>query len=187
MARVRGISLIELSIVVAILGVIALVVLPNLTASSVQRLDLASQRVVDALRFARSEALRTGQLTGVVVDTGNTLGVFKDLAVFVPDPSGSPFALDRFVDHPLSGHPYDQRLETSVGGPGVAFSGPAKPFTYDGITDGRDYVFFDATGAPVWLEDGNRFRLVGGTLDLALGRLKQRITVEPVTGKVQLQ
>jgi len=187
MGRERGISLIELSVVVAILGVIALIVMPNLSASSIQRLELSTQRVVDALQFARSEALRTGELTGVLIDVDDTVAIAKDIAVFVPDTSASPFALDRFVTHPLSKQPYDQWLETAVGGSGVAFSGGVQSFEYDGLTGARNYVFFDANGAPVWLEDGKRYRLVAGSIYLALGTLGRQITIESVTGKVQVQ
>jgi hypothetical protein len=47
------------------LGVIARVVIPNLSVSDEAKLDVAAEEVASALRFARSEAMRTGLVHGV--------------------------------------------------------------------------------------------------------------------------
>ena len=57
--RSRGVTLPELLIVLTILGVAAAVAIPSLSSSNPQTLDLAAEEFANAMRFARSEALRT--------------------------------------------------------------------------------------------------------------------------------
>ena len=45
----------------------ALVVIPDSSPGSQQKLDLAAQQIAQALRFAHAEALRTGEHHGVTI------------------------------------------------------------------------------------------------------------------------
>ena len=58
----RGLSLIELTAVIAILGIIALAVLPSFSSTDQYKLELAAQKIAEALRYARSASLRSGVL-----------------------------------------------------------------------------------------------------------------------------
>ena len=75
MARGPGYSLAEVMIVLAVLSVVALVAIPIATPSADVRLDAAAQEVINALRFARIEALRTGTFYGAdfSVDPATTI------------------------------------------------------------------------------------------------------------------
>ena len=74
----HGFSLMELAVVVAILGIVAAVAMPNLAATDVQIVELAAAGVADAIRFARSEAIRSGTPHGVNTDAaGNRIRVYS--------------------------------------------------------------------------------------------------------------
>lgn len=60
-------SLLELSIVVLIMGIMTLVMIPDSSPTSQQKLDLVANHIAQALRFARSEALRTSEHHGVTI------------------------------------------------------------------------------------------------------------------------
>lgn len=187
MKRARGVSLIELAVTVAVIGIIAIVVVPQYSASNPSQLELATTRITDILRYTRSEAMRTGGLRGVAIDTGNGLGTVKDVAAFVPDIAQSPFGIDRFLVHPLSKQDYDLTLSPSGGNTSIQFADVTAPFVFDGIAGEKAYIFFDANGAPVWLEDGATHRLTNGALTLALDSFRVTVVVQPVTGLVTVQ
>ena len=65
--RCAGFTLAELLAVVAILAVIAGIVIPNLAFNDDNQLTVAAGETGNALRLARSEAVRSGR--SVLVDT----------------------------------------------------------------------------------------------------------------------
>ena len=56
LTRRAGFTLTEMLVVVAILAAVAAVALPLLTAPDRERVELAAEQLVQALRYARSEA-----------------------------------------------------------------------------------------------------------------------------------
>jgi prepilin-type N-terminal cleavage/methylation domain-containing protein len=67
--RSTGFSLIELLIVIVILGVVAKAAIPIFSSSSEeQKLDQAASEIIQALRYARSEAMRQGTCIEVNVE-----------------------------------------------------------------------------------------------------------------------
>ncbi len=70
-----GFSLLEILVVVVILGVVATVTLPLLSANNPQKLNVAAEETANTLRFALSEAKRTNGY--VLVDGKNSAGHLK--------------------------------------------------------------------------------------------------------------
>ncbi|MEM7219656.1 MAG: type II secretion system protein [Pseudomonadota bacterium] len=80
-----GFTLVELLVVVFTIGILAVVVRPELSASKPYALDRAVRALHSALTYARAQAALTGDLHGVQIDTGTrTLDVIK-----LPDSAGT--------------------------------------------------------------------------------------------------
>lgn len=184
--REAGISLIEISLVVAILGISALTVIPNFSASDPQRLSLAANRVAEALRFARNESIRTGQAHGVLLDADNS-SAGRDISVYKLNPAAGPKDLTYLLYHPVSRQPYDLSMDEASPAAGVTLSSAGKPFHFDGVSGPRSYLHFDPAGRPVRVTSGSTSRMTGGDVQLTYGGQTQTVSVSPVTGRVQLQ
>ena len=108
--RSAGFTLAEILVVVAILAVIAGVALPLLSSQDSKKLEVAAQETGNALRFAVSEARRTG--SPVLVDAKTSSGHLK---VVKSDATGANLGS---VNDPLTKRALD--IDTA----GSAFSGP---------------------------------------------------------------
>jgi prepilin-type N-terminal cleavage/methylation domain-containing protein len=75
MLRARGFTLPEVLVVAAILGITASAVLPSLTFNEASELSVGASEAGNALRMARSEAIRSGR--SVLVDAGSAAGRIK--------------------------------------------------------------------------------------------------------------
>lgn len=80
----RGFTLVEMLVTVAILAVVAAVAVPLLSSGDSKRLDVAAEETANLLRFAMSEARRTGGY--VLVDGKTTSG---KLAIYNSNASGN--------------------------------------------------------------------------------------------------
>lgn len=69
-AAIRGFSLVELMVVLAIASMVLAVSLPSLLAGSGARVDAAANAVAGELRKARNAALADGRPRAVLVDIG---------------------------------------------------------------------------------------------------------------------
>lgn len=103
-----GFTLVEMLVSIAILGVTAATVIPSLSSNDPQKLGVAAEETANMLRFALSEASRTGSY--VLVD-GTTAGQLK---LYYSDASASSVSA---IDDPLikraaildiSGSPFSQ-------------------------------------------------------------------------------
>lgn len=68
-ARYQGFTLIELLLVLFLIGLIAKVTSPTFSSADGMELEKAESFLLEAFRFARLEAMRTGQTCGVNIDT----------------------------------------------------------------------------------------------------------------------
>lgn len=187
MNQQRGLQLIELLIVVAILGMVALVAMPHLAATDPARLDLAALEVADALRFARAEALRTAQPHGVLIDHDASQATYKDLAVYRVDTAASPFGIAALSYHPVDKQAYDRAVGGAAQGSGLRLDSASAPFAFVSVTGRQQHIHFNAHGAPVLYQSGTPQRLQDGAVILDNGQEQRTVSVAPATGRVTVQ
>ena len=95
--RQVGYTLVEVLVVVVILGVVAAALLATHgSVDAEQTLEAAAAEVAAALRFARSEAIRSGEPHGVEASTSTQL-----VRVYRLDTSASPPVPVYSVRHPV--------------------------------------------------------------------------------------
>ena len=101
-------------IVVAILGLTALVVIPTFSShEDEQKLSLAAAELCDGLRYARNEAIRTGNTFRVTINADNDQFKITDLLAFP----------GQTVIHPVSRTPYNVDFPASRRYSGVDITG----------------------------------------------------------------
>ncbi|HET8699158.1 MAG TPA: GspH/FimT family pseudopilin [Gammaproteobacteria bacterium] len=179
LARFAGFTLTEMLIAAALVAAAAAVAVPMLSAPSPSRVQLAGTELVQALRFARSEAQRTRVPHGVRIDAAT-----ERAQVFRLDMSTAPATRLFTVRHPLHHGLYVLDFPTDPATKGVTIA--TSTLTFAGAcTETRD-VIFDARGWPL-CSNPSTVELTSGTVDLALGGVTRRVTVAGATGRVVLQ
>jgi type II secretion system protein H len=176
--RSHGMTLVELLLVIAILGVAATVAIPNLSSSDPQRLDLAAEEFANAMRFARSEAMRTGEPRGFRQQSSA-----KWIRVFRPDTSTSPWTLNYDVYHPVNKQLYDINLNTH---PFATADSLSPNSVYRGTCNKPGEIYFDSSGIPR-CADPETVLLQRLTMTLALGPHTRTVTLHGITGRVTVQ
>ncbi|MGD9169627.1 MAG: hypothetical protein PVI97_06150 [Candidatus Thiodiazotropha sp.] len=187
MKSLKGVSLVELTIVVAILGITALAMIPGYSATDTTKLDLAVNRVAEALRYARSESMRSGAIHGVLFDIDDTDSSAKDIHAFKADLTISPFGNAGTLFHPLSKQTYDLWLDKGGFSKNVKFLNTANPFSFQGVDQSQKHIFFTAQGIPVYVHEGVLSRFTSGDIQLAYGGQNRAVSIQPTTGRVVLQ
>jgi type II secretion system protein H len=176
--RSHGVTLVELLVVITLLGVIAAVAIPNFSSSKPQTLDLAADEIANAMRFARSEAIRTGEPRGFRQRSGT-----KRIRVFRPDTGTSPWALYYDVYHPLSKQLYDIKLDNH---PFAAADSVSHNRVYRGNCNKPRNVYFNSHGTP-WCADPETVPLEQFDVTLTLGDHTRVVTLHGITGRVTVQ
>lgn len=176
--RSHGVTLVELLVVITILGVVAVVAIPDFSSSNPQTLDLAAEEIANAMRFARSEALRTGEPRGFQQQSGT-----KRIRVFRPDTGTSPWTLNYDVYHPVSKQLYDIELDTH---PFAAVDTLGHKGVYRGTCKTPGNVYFDRNGTPR-CADPETVLLDQFAVILTLGGHSRVITLYSITGRVTVQ
>ena len=178
LARQRGYTLTELVIVVTILGVIAVIAVPATTSGPNKDLDLAAAEFAAAMRFARSESIRTGQPHGFRFLTNQ-----YRIRVFSADASGSPWAWVWDVYHPVDKNLYDHTFPADL-------AGTATPVVhapvYRGTCDRPGAIYFDANGTP-WCLEPETILLESYRLDFYTNAGNAAVVLDGITGRVTVQ
>ena len=140
--RQFGYTLVELSVVVLIMAVVAAAVIRSQTSvDTEQALDAAAEEVAAAFRFARSEAIRTGEPHGVEASSASQL-----VRIYRLDTSVSPPVVEYSVRHPVDKKLY--HLDFS-GDPMLApVSVTSAVFWYSGLVFPTGFVGFNPDGTP---------------------------------------
>ncbi len=185
-SRESGLSILEITLVVSILGITALAIIPHLASTDPYRLEYVAQQVEQALRFARSESIRTGDPHGVLID-GDNSEVGGDISVYRVNPAGTLMDLTYLSYHPISKQPYNLRLNNSDLSRDVRLAAAGNPFVYRGVAGKKKYVHFDSTGMPVRVNKAFVRRLTSGEIVLAYGEQSLTVSVSPITGRVQIK
>jgi prepilin-type N-terminal cleavage/methylation domain-containing protein len=181
--RQAGFSLLELSIVVLILGIMAVVVIPDSAPTNQQKLDLAANQIAQALRFAQGEALRTGEHHGVTISQ-----VTQTITVIKWDLTTDPVSTELVPYHPVSKQSFAFDADQMSLAAGVSIINSSDIFNY--LTIGRRRsLIFDPQGVPVWVlgSDDSIHRLLDGVVQLSNGNNQREVTVAPLTGRVTVQ
>lgn len=175
--RLRGRSLAELLLVITLLGALALVVVPSLTVLGPERVELATADVAGAIRFAQSQARRSGAEHGVLLNTAA-----QRLRVYRIDDSGPSPVVVFDVYHPLDKQLYDLRFATDARYQKVRLDDAS--FIYQGVAGSQQDIGFLASGEPRYLDAGTRRMLVSGSVTLSDGKHQQQLIVMPRTGRI---
>lgn len=173
-----GYSLGELIAVVFALSLAAAIAVPNFVTPEAHELEVAAREFAEALRFARSEALRTGEPHGIHEDAGALR-----IRVHRTDTSATPWSPVYDVVHPVSKRLYDVAL-------------PAHPFAradtvtpdrgFRGTCNDPSFVYFDAAGVP-WCGDPETVLVEHFALAMQRGAHIRTVTLEGITGRVTVE
>ena len=181
-----GFSLLEVTASLFILGIMILIMIPTFSDNDDKKVELAANIIADALRYARSESMRTGDIHGVLIDTNDSEALGRDITVFKADLGQSPFGNQGTLYHPINKQPYDLWLSDNPITRDVKFKNTGKPFSFDGIAKQR-YLFFNPQGQPVYVEDGNLFAYTKGNVRVIFGDHDLKVAIQPTTGKVTVK
>jgi len=174
----RGFSILELMIVVALLGVAAALAIPRLSATQDYELELAAAEFADAIRFARSEAMRTAIPRGFHIQESD-----RRIRVFRPDNLTPPWAAVYDVYHPVSKKLYDIDVDDH---PLASVDNVTTNISHRGVCNFPKLVYFDRNGAP-WCTDPATVLLSQVDITLSLGPLSRVVTLHGISGRVTVQ
>ena len=140
----RGVTLADTLIVVAIMLLFAVIAFPSFTSNDKYQVDLATNEIVSAIRFARSEALRTGDIYGVDIDRTT-----KQITIYKADLASVPVGQEFIAYHPINKNLYDYNLSSDFNLTTVSIANSSEPFLFtDSVR--RKSLLFDANGTPIW-------------------------------------
>ena len=186
--RHQGFTLFELLMLVAITSIAAAVAIPTAAPSAGQRLDAAAQEVIDALRYARIEALRTETFYGADFSVDPATGQ-RRVRVFRGDTAVPPNPVYD-VMHPLDKKLYDRQLASGSATAGVSISAATLYYQSGAATPvARDWAAFDASGTPEYYPDANNYAAYSGpgkvsAVTLTIQGRSVEVLLDPVTGRV---
>jgi prepilin-type N-terminal cleavage/methylation domain-containing protein len=177
-AAQRAYTLTELLAVVVLLGLAATIAMPSPTPGESRKLDLTAVEIANAMRFARSEAMRTGDTMGFHLQWGA-----KRIRVFSIDTDSLPATIEYDVYHPVDRNIYIRQFSQQP----FAFDGNIQNSpSYRGTCNTTSTVYFDAGGTP-WCSNPDDVLLERFDVKLTLGNSSRVVTLNGITGRVTIQ
>ena len=176
--RQYGYTLVELSLVVLILVIMAAAIIPSLMPADIGKLQVAAQEIADAMRFARSETMRLREPHGFQVSYTN-----KQVRVFRPDTGAVPWTRVYDIYHPVSKKLYDIRFDEQLF---AAADSVSTVTEYRGACNTTASAYFDANGIPRCL-DPQTVLLERYDVTLKTGTHELVVSLEPITGQVTIK
>ena len=176
--RELGLSLPELVIVVAILGIVAVVAIPNLSSTDPQKLDLAAEIQAEAMRYARTEAMRRGEPIGF-----RQQNTQQRMRVYSLDTGTSPWTVVYDVYHPISKQLWDIRLDNHYF---AAADDVSTTKLFRGTCNTPANIYFDAHGI-ARCADPETVLVEHYDVILTLGNHTRTVSLQGVTGRVTVQ
>ena len=173
-----GYTLTELLVVVGLLALIAAAAIPGSNHGEQKQLDLAAAEFAAAIRFARSESIRTGEPHGF-----RFLANEHRIRVFSADTSASPWTWIWDVYDPVSKQPYDVTFPADLS----AIDPPVThTFVYRGTCNTQGAVYFDTNGTPRCLQP-ETVLLDSYRLDFFTLTAQRSVSLDGITGRVTVQ
>lgn len=173
--RRRGHTLVELLAVCTLIAIAAAVALPSAQPVAEARADTAAGEIVQALRFARQEAMRSGAYRMLRCDA-----VRNEVSVYIPDTTGAAATM---LKHPLSKMDYTVNLAQAPAGSNIALT--ACRFQFADRTTAATLAF-DGNGNPVrgtGTAADQAQALSSGAVVLGAGNVTRTVAVD-VNGRV---
>ena len=174
----QGFSLLELLLVLIILGIVAMVAVPGLPSGDLKRLELAAGEIAGAIRYARSEAIRTGEPKGFQLQSTK-----PRIRVISLDTSSNPWAPIYDVEHPGVHNYYDIELASN---PYTRVDGITRNASFHGTCNNPDLIYFDASGIPSCGDSGSAV-VDQYEMTLSYGSQARVISLHGITGRVTVQ
>ena len=178
-----GFTFVEVLVAVLVLGILLAGLTPQLSAGSSEKLELAATEVVAAVRFARSEAMRTGEVHAILVDETT-----DQVTVEKTDLTATPAGVEAVLYHPINKQPYKFNVALDAVTRNVVID--SADAVFDFVTAGKGQrLMFDRAGVPVFIDTttNTTYLLSDGEIKLEYGDLDRRVIVQPFTGRVTVQ
>ena len=163
----RGLSFVELLIVMVFLGIFTAVAVPSLSSTDSSKLDLAAEEIAEAIRFARSESIRSQ--IDFAIEVKHTTG---KITLSKPTISGGNISggnitgSEYLLRHPIDKQYYDFFVQGLPRAKGVKISNVSKPFSFAGLINPQEICLFDREGRPYFLNSGSSHYLTNGAITL---------------------
>ncbi|MDJ0881050.1 MAG: GspH/FimT family pseudopilin [Gammaproteobacteria bacterium] len=174
----RGYSLLELTIIVLILSIMAAAVIPAFYSTDVERLEAASEIQAEAMRYARTEAMRRGQPMGFRQQNAQ-----KRMRVYSLDTSTAPWTVNYDIYHPISKKIWDIKLDEH---PFAAADNVSTNKIFQGTCNTPANIYFDKNGM-ARCADPETVPVELYEVTLRLGNETRIVSLDGFSGKVTIQ